>query len=109
MDFRDSTDEAAFRDRLRSWLSAHAKDFPSSGDEYWARQGEWHRALYEGGFFGLSWPREYGGQELPPVYDVILDEELARAGAPPRPSLGYLVAGLSRHGSKSCASDSCPA
>ena len=100
MDFRDSPDEAAFRDRLRSWLSLHAKEFPSSGDEYWARQGEWHRALYEGGFFGLSWPREYGGQELPPVYDVILDEELARAGAPPRPSLGYLVAGLSRHGSK---------
>ena len=100
MDFRDSPDEAAFRDRLRSWLSVHAKEFPSSGDEYWARQGEWHRALYEGGFFGLSWPREYGGQELQPVYDVILDEELARAEAPPRPSLGYLVAGLSRHGSK---------
>ena len=52
-----------------------------------------------GGFFGLSWPREYGGQELPPVYDVIVDEELARAGAPPRPSLGYLVHGLGRHGS----------
>src|SRR5205823_2258366 len=31
---------------------------------------------------------------------VILDEELARAEAPPRPSLGYLVAGLSRHASK---------
>ena len=104
MDFRDSPDEAAFRERLRSWLSLHAKDFPSSGDEYWARQGEWHRALYEGGFFGLSWPREYGGQELPPVYDVILDEELARAGAPPRPSLGYLVSGLSRHASKELCS-----
>ncbi len=99
MDFRDSADEAAFRERLKSWLALHAKDFPSSGDEYWARQGEWHRALYEGGFFGLSWPKEYGGQELPPVYDVILDEELARAAAPPRPSLGYLVAGLSRHAS----------
>jgi alkylation response protein AidB-like acyl-CoA dehydrogenase len=51
-------------------------------------------------FFGLSWPREYGGQELAPVYDVILDEELARGGAPPRPSLGYLVVGLGHHGSK---------
>jgi len=100
LDFRDSTDEAAFRDRLRSWLALHAKEFPTSGDEYWARQGDWHRALYEGGFFGLSWPREYGGQELPPVYDVILDEELARAEAPARPSLGYLVAGFSRHASK---------
>ena len=41
------------------------------------------RALYEAGFFGLSWPEEYGGQGLPAVYDVILDEELARAAARP--------------------------
>jgi alkylation response protein AidB-like acyl-CoA dehydrogenase len=33
------------------------------------------------------------------VYDVILDEELAAAGAPPRPSLGYLVHGILRHAS----------
>jgi alkylation response protein AidB-like acyl-CoA dehydrogenase len=100
LDFRDSAEEAAFRARLRSWLSLHASNFPSSGDQYWSRQGEWHRALYDGGFFGLSWPREYGGQDLPPVYDVILDEELARAGAPPRPSLGYLVVGLGQHAGK---------
>ena len=35
---------------------------------------------------------------LPPVYDVIVDEEIAKAGAPARPSLGYLVVGLSHHG-----------
>ncbi|MFD1814591.1 acyl-CoA dehydrogenase family protein [Rhodococcus gannanensis] len=103
MDFRDSPDEAAFRERLRAWLTDNAKKFPTSGDEYWARQGEWHQALYGAGFFGLSWPKEYGGQELPPVYDVILDEELAIAGAPPRPSLGYLVTGLGHHGSKELA------
>lgn len=103
MDFRDSADEAAFRARLREWLSLHAKEFPTSGDEYWAKQGQWHRALYSGGFFGVTWPKEYGGQELPPVYDVILDEELARYGAPPRPSLGYLVVGLGHHGSKEIA------
>ncbi|MBU8816120.1 acyl-CoA dehydrogenase family protein [Mycolicibacterium goodii] len=100
MDFRDSPEEAAFRARLRSWLAENAASFKASGDDYWARQGEWHRALYGAGFFGTSWPREFGGQELPPVYDVIVDEELARAGAPPRPSLGYLVVGLGHHGSK---------
>jgi len=99
MDFRDSLAEADFRSRLRTWLAEQAGAFPTSGDDYWERQPDWHRALYTAGFFGLSWPREYGGQELPPVYDVILDEELARAGAPPRPSLGYLVHGLGRHGS----------
>ncbi|MBF6191633.1 acyl-CoA dehydrogenase family protein [Nocardia sp. CDC186] len=100
MDFRDSPQEAEFRARLRTWLAETAGKFPTSGDDYWARQGEWHRALYAAGFFGLSWPKEFGGHELPPVYDVILDEELALAGAPPRPSLGYLVQGLGRHGGK---------
>jgi alkylation response protein AidB-like acyl-CoA dehydrogenase len=100
LDFRDSSQEAEFRARLRAWLAETAGQFPTSGDDYWARQGEWHRALYAAGFFGLSWPKEFGGHELPPVYDVIVDEELALAGAPPRPSLGYLVQGLGRHGSK---------
>jgi alkylation response protein AidB-like acyl-CoA dehydrogenase len=100
VDYRDSAEEAAFRARLRDWLTAAAGTFPKSGsDDYWARQPQWHRSLYSAGFFGLSWPTVYGGHALPPVYDVILDEELARAGAPPRPSLGYLVQGLGRHGS----------
>ena len=100
MDFRDSPVEAAFRQRLRSWLAEQADRFSTSGDDYWAGQGDWHRALHAAGFFGLSWPRPYGGHELPPVYDVILDEELALAGARPRPSLGYLVQGLGRHGTE---------
>jgi alkylation response protein AidB-like acyl-CoA dehydrogenase len=100
LDFRDSPEEAEFRNKLRTWLVENAGAFKASGDDYWTRQGEWHQALYQAGFFGISWPREFGGQELPPVYDVIVDEELARAGAPPRPSLGYLVVGLGHHGSK---------
>ena len=40
---------------------------------------------------------EYGGHDTPTVYDVIVDEELARAGAPPRPSLGYLVQAILHH------------
>jgi alkylation response protein AidB-like acyl-CoA dehydrogenase len=99
VDYRDSPAEAAFRRRLKIWLKERSREFPpADGDAYWAGQAAWHRALHAAGFFGLSWPKEYGGQELPPVYDVILDEELARAGARPRPSLGYLVQGLGRHG-----------
>ena len=60
---------------------------------------EWHTALFDAGFFGLSWPKKFGGHELPTVFDVILDEEVAAAGAPPRPSLGYLVQGITEHGS----------
>jgi len=102
MDFRDSPAEAEFRARLRAWLAGNNPGLPvsSTDDEYWARQAEWHTSLYDAGFFGLSWPKRYGGHELPPVFDVILDEELAAAGAPPRPSLGYLVQGITVHASE---------
>ena len=58
MDFRDSPDEAAFRERLSGWLTEQKGKFPTSGDEYWAAQGDWHKALYQAGFFGTSWPKE---------------------------------------------------
>jgi alkylation response protein AidB-like acyl-CoA dehydrogenase len=100
MDFGDSPAEADFRLRLRDWLRDHNPGLPpsSSSDAYWDGQPAWHQALYDGGFFGLSWPKEIGGHELPSVYEVIVDEELSAAGAPPRPSLGYLVQGILRHG-----------
>jgi alkylation response protein AidB-like acyl-CoA dehydrogenase len=100
MDFGDSPGEAEFRRRLREWLADNNPGLPTSStdDEYWAGMAAWHQSLYDAGFFGLSWPTEIGGRGLPSVYDVILDDELAAAGAPPRPSLGYLVQGILEHG-----------
>jgi alkylation response protein AidB-like acyl-CoA dehydrogenase len=102
MDFSDSTEEAQFRLRLREWLRTNDPGLPASStdDAYWAGQAQWHQSLYDGGFFGTTWPTEIGGQGRPSVYDVIVDEELAAAGAPPRPSLGYLVEGILEHGSE---------
>ena len=99
MDFRDSPEEAELRARLRTWLDDHNPHLPpsSTSDEYWERQPDWHRSLYRAGFFGLTWPKEYGGHGMPSAYDVIVDEELAAAGAPPRPSLGYLVHAVLHH------------
>ncbi|HWD55578.1 MAG TPA: acyl-CoA dehydrogenase family protein [Acidimicrobiales bacterium] len=101
MDFADAPDEAAFRLRLREWLIHNNPGLPpsSTADEYWAGQAAWHQTLYDAGFFGLSWPVAVGGQGLPSVYDAILDEEIIAAGAPPRPSVGYLVQGMLEHGS----------
>jgi len=101
MDFGDSPEEARFRTRLREWLKTNDPGLPASStdDAYWAGQARWHRSLYDAGFFGLSWPKEIGGQGLPSVYEVIVDEELAEAGTPPRPSLGYLVQGILEHAS----------
>jgi len=100
MDFGDSPEESEFRARLRAWLEVNNPKLPASStdDAYWAGMASWHQKLHEGGFFGATWPKDIGGQDLPAVYDVIIDEELAAAGAPPRPSLGYLVEGILAHG-----------
>lgn len=105
MDFGDSPEEAAFRTRFRDWLAENNPGLPTSStdDEYWAGMAAWHRSLHGAGFFGLSWPTDIGGQGLSSVFDVILDDELAAAGAPPRPSLGYLVLGILEHGSDEIA------
>ena len=102
MDFGDSPAERDFRLRLRSWLADHNPGLPASSteDDYWAGMAAWHRSLYDAGFFGVSWPEAVGGQGLPAVYEAIVDEELAVAGAPPRPSLGYLVQGILEHGNE---------
>jgi alkylation response protein AidB-like acyl-CoA dehydrogenase len=101
VDYRDDAAEADFRGRLRTWLSTNALKggLPSTDDEYWAHAAEWHTDLYNAGWFGVSFPARYGGQGLSPVYEAIVDDELAWAGAPPKPSLGYIVHGMLRHAS----------
>ncbi len=99
MDFGDAPDEVDFRLRLRAWIDVHNPGLPASStdDDYWKGQAAWHQSLYDAGFFGVTWPTDIGGQGLASVYDVIVDEELASAGAPARPSLGYLVEGILEH------------
>jgi alkylation response protein AidB-like acyl-CoA dehydrogenase len=102
MDFADSPAEAEFRARLRAWLATNNPGLPASStdDDYWRGQAAWHRSLFDAGFFGMSWPVEIGGQGLPSTFDAIVDDELASAGAPPRPGLGYLVQGILEHASE---------
>jgi len=100
MDFRDTPDEARFRRELRSWLRKHAPRRPPAGggaldpDEEWAGLVDWHRRLYEGGWIGLSWPKEYGGRGATLMEQIIFNEELSRRALPPGCNvLGVLMAG----------------
>lgn len=99
MEFLDSAEEARFRTDLRAWLADNNPGLEQSptDEEYWARAAEWHQSLYRAGWFGLSLPEEFGGKGLPPVFEAILDDELAEAGAPPKPSLAYLAHGMLAH------------
>ncbi|WP_433347126.1 acyl-CoA dehydrogenase family protein [Microtetraspora malaysiensis] len=93
MDYRDTAEEAEFRASLREWLSTTIPagwDKIEDEDEAVQLRKEWHRTLYRAGYMGLSWPEEYGGRGLSPVYDGILNEECGNLNAPPLPSVGYI-------------------
>jgi len=42
----------------------------------------WQRKVYEAGYIGLCWPKEYGGHGLPAVYQQIADQEMGRYRVP---------------------------
>jgi alkylation response protein AidB-like acyl-CoA dehydrogenase len=42
----------------------------------------WRQVLYRRGLLGVTWPPEYGGRGLSRLHQVVLVEELARAGLP---------------------------
>ena len=87
MDFRDTSDEAAFRGELRSWLASAlppdwAERDPHVGRWDFEYAREWSRKLFDAGYSGLTWPKEYGGHGLSPTYQAIYLEETAKADAP---------------------------
>ncbi len=95
MNFEFDETEYAFIDRVRAVLAAEAEKEKEYVAEVMAPCREAHsqladspqrrefcRALADAGLLGLSWPKEYGGQELPGIYDYLVNEELAVVGAP---------------------------
>jgi alkylation response protein AidB-like acyl-CoA dehydrogenase len=89
MDLSDSPKEAEFRARARRWLEANAprglkdRGFALAIDERTVRiLTDWQRRLYDAGFLGINWPKEYGGQGLTLIESAIFNEEMARVRAP---------------------------
>ena len=49
---------------------------------HWKRLKEWHKSLYQGGWIGLTWPKEYGGRGATFIEQVIFQQELGRLNLP---------------------------
>jgi alkylation response protein AidB-like acyl-CoA dehydrogenase len=87
VDFRDSPSEASFRRELRAWIEENLRDLdqskrPSRGR--WSEEvaRDWSKKLYEAGYAGLTWPKEFGGAGAPYPHQAIFLEEVARAETP---------------------------
>jgi alkylation response protein AidB-like acyl-CoA dehydrogenase len=103
LDLSLSPSEQAFRDELRSWLEAnHPGRAPRGDDDAFEFQRQWQKKLHEGGWTGLSWPKDYGGRGATLIEQAIFNEEIARIGAPsPANVLGLVMGGpvVITHGS----------
>ena len=90
MDLNLTPQELRFRDEVRAWFAANVpKDWVKRRDEEESMQGRfdylrsWQRKLYDAGWAGISWPKDFGGRGAPVMEQVIFIEEMARAEAPP--------------------------
>lgn len=78
-------DELRVRDEIRAFLAQHQPEpgaIPADFDERTAFLRRWQRSLHEAGFVGMTWPKEYGGRGATLMEQIIVNQELARAGAP---------------------------
>jgi alkylation response protein AidB-like acyl-CoA dehydrogenase len=90
MDFDFTDKEEAFRKEVRAWLEANVPDdlrgraFASSRaavDEV-RRLRAWQKTMWQAGYVGLSWPKEFGGRAASLSAQIILFQEMARAESP---------------------------
>tara|TARA_X000001036_G_scaffold134348_1_gene127069 strand:- start:3256 stop:4443 length:1188 start_codon:yes stop_codon:yes gene_type:complete len=112
MNFNFTKEEEQFIDEVKIFIAEEKKK--SNADVVFAPNREadaqtkidsperrdFMKILSSKGYLGMSWPKEYGGQEKPGIYDYILNEELCRVGAPsPGKGVGSIGQTIIHHGS----------
>jgi alkylation response protein AidB-like acyl-CoA dehydrogenase len=89
MDIGDSPEEAAFRAEARAFLEQHAErktpgvtsvDELNRHDPNWMRDHlelcrKWQHVLYDNGWAGITWPKEFGGRGGTGIQQAIYSEE----------------------------------
>jgi alkylation response protein AidB-like acyl-CoA dehydrogenase len=91
MDFTLTEEQQAFRQELRQWLDDNIPDDwrqgrrpPEDTPESVEFLRAWQRTLAEARWAGIAWPREYGGRGAGVMEQIIYQEEMHRADAPPQ-------------------------
>src|SRR6478609_6010536 len=85
MQLRATPEERALQDEVRTFLAQAplvGADLPRGLDDRMPLLREWQASCYAAGFVGRAWPSGFGGGGRPPVEQIVVDQELAAAGAP---------------------------
>jgi acyl-CoA dehydrogenase len=115
MEIRLSDEQRAFRDHLRDYFAKMMTDDLKrelARPEFQEGGGpEFRKAMKQmgrDGLLGLSWPKEYGGQERTPVEQFIFADEIQATGFPlPFLTLNTVGPVLFQHGSEEQRRDIC--
>jgi len=108
VDFEFSAEQTAFKTEVERFLDEHQHpDVMEVTRENMAQlvdtppRRAFMKKMAERGWLGITWPKEYGGQEGDGVYEYLLNESLARRGAPQiGKGVGIIGKTLIRHGSE---------
>ena len=89
MDLSFTPEQEAFRRRVRTWIKANlparerdAQPLDAADPKRLRVLKDWQRKLYDAGYVGMGWPKEFGGQGADVVQQTIVSEELVVARAP---------------------------
>ena len=108
MDFKDTREEAAFRQEIKAFLQnelperfrgiAGGLGMYGGGDRGDVRSRfeemrEWRTKLADKGWIAPAWPKEYGGAGLSVMQQFIMNEEFAEARAPQVGGMGTSMIG----------------
>ena len=106
MEFDFLPEEQKFADEVEAWLvdnhddevmDHHRENFSQLSDT--PERCAFMKKLAAKGWLGMSWPKEFGGQEIEGVYEYILNEALSKHAAPQiGKGVGIIGKTLIRHG-----------
>ncbi len=85
MQLRPTDAERALQDEVRAFLAQDRlvpEDLPHALEERIEVLRGWQAECYREGYVGRGWPEAFGGGGRPPVEQILIDQELAAAGAP---------------------------
>lgn len=91
MDLSLTEELEEYRLEVRNWLQNNLPEgwgtssfkIPTDLAEERAFYRHWEMKLYEGGYNGITWPREYGGQGKSTIHEVVFFEEAGKVNSPP--------------------------